>query len=77
VSGLHSCQICFYDVEEIIKQAVKVLSEDAALLKRVQFQLHHKFSGQKLKEIGLHFEIGVFGVSQAIRRVALQINCHP
>ncbi len=53
------------DLEEIIKQATKVLSEDAALLKRVQIYLCHKISGQKLKDIGLHFGIGVSGVSQA------------
>jgi len=62
------------DLEEIIKQAANVLSEDAALLKRVQIYLCHKFSGQKLKDIGLHFGIGVSGVSQASRRVALQIK---
>ena len=62
------------DLERIIKQAAKVLNEDAALLKRVQIYLCHKFSGQKLKEIGLHFGIGVSGVSQASRRVALQIK---
>ena len=62
------------DLEKIIKQAAKVLNEDAALLKRVQIYLCHKFSGQKLKEIGLHFGIGVSGVSQASRRVALQIK---
>jgi hypothetical protein len=38
-----------------IKHAAKVLSEDAALLRRVQIYLCHKFSGQKLKDIGLHF----------------------
>ena len=62
------------DLEEIIKQAAKVLSEDAALLKRVQIYLCHKLSGQKLKDIGLHFGIGVSGVSQASRRAALQIK---
>jgi len=62
------------DIEEIIKQAAKVLSEEAALLKRVQIYLCHKFSGQKLKDIGFHFGIGVSGVSQASRRVALQIK---
>ena len=62
------------DIEEIIKQAAKVLNEDAALLKRVQIYLCHKFSGQKLKDIGFHFGIGVSGVSQASRRVALQIK---
>ncbi len=62
------------DLEEIIEQAAKVLREDAALSKRVQIYLCHKFSGQKLKDIGLHFGIGVSGVSQASRRVALQIK---
>jgi len=45
------------DLAEIIKQAGKVLSADAALLKRVQIYLCHRFSGQKLKDIGLQFEI--------------------
>ncbi len=36
--------------------------------------LCHKFSGQNLKDIGLHFGVGVSGVSQASRRVALQIK---
>ncbi|MBU4425126.1 MAG: hypothetical protein KKB35_00185 [Proteobacteria bacterium] len=62
------------DLEKIIKQAAKVFNEDAVLLKRVQIYLCHKFSGQKLKEIGLHFGIGVSGVSQASRRVGLQIK---
>ena len=62
------------DLEEIIRQASKVLCEDAALLRRVQIYLCHRFSGQTLKDIGLHFGIGVSGVSQASRRVALQIK---
>ena len=32
----------------------------------------HKISGQKLKDIGLHFGIGVSGVSQASRRVQIK-----
>jgi len=44
----------------MIKEASKILSEDTALLRRVQiYYLCHKFSGQKLKDIGLHFGIGV------------------
>jgi len=60
------------DLAEIIKQAGKVLSEDPVLLKRVQIYLCHRFSGQKLKDIGLQFGIGVSGVFQSSRRVALQ-----
>jgi DNA-directed RNA polymerase specialized sigma subunit len=62
------------NIEEITKQAVKVLGGDAALLKRVQIYLCRRFSGQNLKDIGLHFGIGVSGVSQASRRVALQME---
>jgi len=40
----------------------------------VQIYLCDKFSGQKLKEIGLHFGIGVSWFSHASRRVALQIK---
>ncbi|MBN2060037.1 MAG: transposase, partial [Deltaproteobacteria bacterium] len=62
------------DVEDIMKQTAKAFDEDAALLKRVQIYLFHKFSGQKLKDIGVHFGIGVSGVSQTSRRVAMQIR---
>jgi REP element-mobilizing transposase RayT len=62
------------ELEEIIKHAAEVLSEDAALLKTVQIYLCNKFSGQKLKDIGLHFRIGLSGASQASRRVGLQIK---
>ena len=40
----------------------------------VQIYLCHRYSGQKLKDIGTHFGIGVSGVSQASRRVAMQIK---
>ena len=58
----------------MIKQAAKVLGENVALLKRVRIYLHRRFSGKKLKDIGIHFGIGVSGVSQASLRVALQIK---
>ena len=40
--------------------------------KREQIYLCHKISGQKLKDIGLHFGIGVSGVSQATHRVQIK-----
>jgi len=40
----------------------------------VRIYLHRRFSGQKLKDIGIHFGIGVSGVSQTSRRAALQIK---
>jgi hypothetical protein len=55
------------DLEQIIEQTATVFGEDPALLKRVQIYLCHKFSGQRLKDIGIHFGIGLSGVSQASR----------
>ncbi len=40
----------------------------------MQIYLCHKFSGQKLKDMGLHFGIGVAGVYQTRSRVGLQIK---
>jgi len=42
----------------MIKQAAKVLGKNVALLKRVRIYLQRRFSGQKLKDIGIHFGIG-------------------
>jgi putative transposase len=69
-----NCFLEIPDLEQIIEQTAAVFGEDTALLKKVQIYLCHKFSGQKLKDIGMHFGIGLSGVSQASRRVALQIK---
>jgi putative transposase len=61
-------------IEEINKKAAMILKEDAALLKRLQLYLCHRYSGKRLKEIGDYFGIGVSGVSQASRRVGMQIE---
>ena len=75
MSKRHRCQTYTVDrYVSMIKQAAKVLGENVALLKRVRIYLHRRFSGQKLKDIGIHFGIGVSGVSQASLRVALQIK---
>lgn len=61
-------------IEEIIKKVAMIMNEDAMLTRRVQLYLCHRFSGKKLKDIGDHFGIGVSGVSQASRRVAIQLT---
>jgi putative transposase len=61
------------DIEQIIDKVKQVITEDSALIKRVQIYLCHRYSGQKLKGIGLYFGIGQSGVSQASRRVKIQI----
>ncbi len=62
------------DIGEIIKHVEKEMPEDLALSKRVQLYICHRYSGQKLKDIGRHFGIGESGVSQASRRVAIAIQ---
>ncbi len=62
------------DLGEINKYVEKSIPEDPVLLKRVQFYICHRYSGQKLKDIGTHFGIGESGVSQSSRRVAMQMN---
>jgi REP element-mobilizing transposase RayT len=61
-------------IEEIIRQVEKSLPTDAALAKRVQLYICHKYSGQKLKDIGLCFGVSESGISQASRRVADKIG---
>ena len=62
------------DIEEIARQVEKTIQDDFALSKRVKIYLCHRYSGQRLNDIGKHFGIGESGVSQASRRVAIQIN---
>lgn len=61
-------------IKKIIEHVEKTIPEDFALSKRVQLYLCHRYSGQKLNDIGIHFGIGKSGVSQASRRVALQAD---
>lgn len=62
------------DIEEIIEHVEKTIPEDFSLSKRVQLYLCHRYSGQKLNDIGIHFGIGESAVSQASRRVAMQVD---
>jgi hypothetical protein len=62
------------DIEEIIEHVEKTIPEDCALSKRVQLYICHRYSGQKLNDIVIHFGIGESGVSQASRRVVMQVD---
>lgn len=61
-------------IEEIIQQVERQIPADVWLSKRVQLFICHRYSGQKLRDIGMHFGIGESAVSQASRRVAAQIE---
>ena len=61
-------------VQDIFKEVELVLTEDKSLARNVKMYLCQRYTGKKLKEIGLYFGIGESGVSQACRRVAQKIE---
>ena len=61
-------------IEEIIKEVEAVFGQDRALSRKVKLYFCHRYTGTKLKEIGMHFGIGESGVSQSSRRITLKID---
>jgi chromosomal replication initiation ATPase DnaA len=58
-----------------ISDAVEsVIGKDAALARSVKIFLCQRYTGEKLKDIGIHFGIGESGVSQASRRIQENIK---
>ena len=51
-----------------------VFTKDKVMARNVKMYLSQRYTGKKLKDIGLHFGIGESGVSQACRRVAQKIE---
>ena len=61
-------------IEKIEEEVERVLGADKALSRKAKLYLCHRYSGRILREIGTHFAIGESGVSQASRRISLQIR---
>jgi len=59
---------------DIFKKVELVFTQDKVLARNVKMYLCQKYTGERLKDIGLHFGIGESGVSQASRRVAQKIE---
>jgi chromosomal replication initiation ATPase DnaA len=57
-------------MQNIFAEVELVFSKDKVLARNVKMYLCQRYTGKKLKEIGLHFGIGESGVSQACRHVA-------
>ena len=57
-------------MQDIFEEVESVFTKDKVLARNVKMYLCQRYTGKKLKEIGLHFGIGESGVSQACRRVA-------
>ncbi len=61
-------------IQDIFEEVELVFTKDKVLARNVKMYLCQRYTGKKLKEIGLHFGIGESGVSQACRRIAQKIE---
>jgi len=61
-------------MQDIFETVELVFTQDKALARNAKMYLCQKYTGKKLKEIGLQFGIGESGVSQSCRRVAQKIE---
>jgi len=61
-------------MQDIFETVESVVPQDKALARSVKMYLCRKYTGKRLKEIGLQFGIGESGVSQSCRRVAQKIE---
>ena len=61
-------------MQDIFEAVESVFPQDKALARNVKMYLCQKYTGKKLKEIGLQFGIGESGVSQSCRRVTQKIE---
>ena len=61
-------------MKDIFEEVELVFNDDKVLARNVKMYLCRRYTGERLKDIGLHFGIGDSGVSQAGRRVAQKIE---
>ena len=61
-------------IQDIFEKVELVFNKDKVMARNVKMYLCQRYTGQKLKDIGLHFGIGESGVSQACRRVAQKVG---
>ena len=61
-------------MKDIFNEVEFVLGEQPGLARSVKMFLCQRYTGEKLKDIGTHFDIGESGVSQASRRVVDKIK---
>ncbi len=57
-------------MQDIFEEVELVFTKDKVLARNINMYLCQRYTGKKLKEIGLHFGIGESGISQACKRVA-------
>ena len=61
-------------IQDISEEVELVFAKDKVLSRNVKMYLSQRYTGKKLKQIGLHFGIGESGVSQCCKRVTLKVE---
>ena len=61
-------------MQDIFEEVELVFTDDKVLARNVKMYLCQRYTGERLKDIGLHFDIRESGVSQAGRRVIQKIE---
>lgn len=61
-------------IEEIDKRVREIFGENPRLSRKASLYLCHRYSGRKLREIGVYFGIGESAVSQTSGRLCLQLD---
>ena len=61
-------------IQDLFEKVELVFNKDKVMARNVKMYLCQRYTGKKLKDIGLHFGIGESGVSQACRRVAQKVE---
>jgi putative transposase len=65
---------CRWAVETIITEVNKAMAGDEQLKRKMSLYLCHRYSGARLKEIGVRFGIGESAVSQESRRFGMSLE---
>ena len=62
------------EIKQIFDVVDSMIKSNNKLARQIKIYLCHKYSGQKLKEIGAYFNIGDSGVTQTSRRIVEKIK---
>lgn len=74
ISGLRQLVPASSSLDAIAEEVNSLLGGNEKLCRNAALYLCHRYSGRKLREIGLHFGVSESGVTQASRRFALSLQ---
>ncbi|MFC1820910.1 transposase [Thermodesulfobacteriota bacterium] len=61
-------------IDDILNKVENVFEKDQVLARNIKLYLCKRYTGEKLKDIGKHFDIGESGISQACRRMSQRLD---